>query len=64
MPNTFDEATQAMIDMDVSEGHIGVDAPVWGMYETRTRAVLDVLKRRFAGTPCEAAIEAVLKGKA
>ena len=60
---TFEAMTQAMIDNDVDQGHIGTDAPVWGRYESNARAALLVIKRRFAGTPCDAAVDSILKGE-
>ena len=62
-PKTFDAIAKAMIDDDVDNGHIGSDAPVWGRYQSLTRAGLEVLKRRFAGTPGQAMIDDVLNGK-
>ena len=60
-PNTFDAIAQAMIDDDVDNGHISADAPVWGRYQSLTRATLEVLKRR--GVIREAAVDAILKGE-
>lgn len=55
--------TQAMIDNDVAEGHIGQDAPVWGRYEANARVALLMLKQHFSGTLGEVAIDSILKGE-
>ena len=61
--SAFDEIAEAMIAFDTSEGHIGVDAPVWGRYQGLTRVALEKLKKRFEGTSCEKALNSILEGK-
>jgi hypothetical protein len=58
---TFEAATQAMIDADRDNGHIGVDDPEWGRYESMLRAALLIVGKHLY---CEPAIAAVLKGEA
>lgn len=60
--NTFEAIAQAILDDDKENGHVGADIQ-WGKYESNARAALETLKRRFAGTACEAAVDAVLKGQ-
>ncbi len=60
---TFEAATKAMIDEDRELGHIGVDDPEWGRYESMLRAALIVVKERCASTPCEVAVNRILKGE-
>jgi hypothetical protein len=63
MTNTLDKIAQAMIDFDTEQGHIGVDAPVWGRYQGLAGVALEEIRKRLAGTACELAIESVLKGE-
>ncbi len=51
----------AIQDDDRDQGHVGADQQ-WGKYESNARAVLVELKRRLAGTACEAAIDAMIAG--
>ena len=55
---TFEAATKAMIDEDRDLGHIGVDDPEWGRYESMLRAALLVLYRNGVS-----AIDPILKGE-
>jgi len=59
---TFESATQAMIDADRDNGHIGVDDPEWGRYESMLRAALLVVKQRLPGTVCALAVNDILSG--
>ncbi len=61
---TFEAATKAMVDEDRELGHIGVDDPEWGRYESMLRAALLVIKQHYWRTPYEPAIDAILKGEA
>ena len=61
---TFEAATQAMIDEDRELGHIGVDDPEWGRYESMLRAALIVVGKRWESQACGPAIDAILKGEA
>jgi len=58
---TFEAATKAMIDEDRDLGHIGVDDPEWGRYESMLRAALLVVRRDYAGRVCAAAVDEMLK---
>jgi len=60
---TFEAATKAMIDEDRDLGHIGVDDPEWGRYESMLRAALLVVQRNMPSSSHNA-IAAILKGEA
>jgi hypothetical protein len=59
---TFEAIAQAILDDDKENGHVGADQQ-WGKYESNARAALEALKDRLAGTVCEPAIDAILKGE-
>ena len=60
---TFEAATKAMIDEDRDLGHIGVDDPEWGRYESMLRAALFVIKHNLSGRGCEVAIDMIITGE-
>jgi hypothetical protein len=49
MTNTLDRIAQAMIDFDTEQGHIGVDAPVWGRYQGLAGVALEEIRKRLGG---------------
>jgi hypothetical protein len=61
---TFEAAIKAMIDEDRELGHIGVDDPEWGRYESMLRAALLVVQKDAHAGLCAHVIGDILKGKA
>jgi len=61
---TFEAATKAMIDEDRDLGHIGVDDPEWGRYDSMLRAALLVIQHNAPAGLCSHIIGDILKGNA